>query len=118
DFAAVSTIGLFDFIIVVGKDSPLKNVSDLIASAKRDPARFNIGTISVGSVQNLSALLFASMAGLHVTTVPFRTHGERVRARWAAQVQVEFETTPGVLGQVQSRILRALGVSSDKPLPF
>ncbi len=118
DFTTVSTIGLFDFIIVVGKDSPLKNVSDLIASAKRDPARFNIGTISVGSVQNLSALLFASMAGLHVTTVPFRTTGEIVTALLSDQVQVGFETTPGVLGQVQSGNLRALGVSSDKPLPF
>ena len=68
DFTTVATDRrLFDFIIVVGKDSPLKNVSDLIAAAKRDPASFNFGTISVGSVQNLSALLFASMAGLHVT---------------------------------------------------
>jgi len=118
DFTTVSTIGLFDFIIVVGKDSPLKNVGDLIAAAKRDPARFNIGTISVGSVQNLSALLFASMAGLHVTTVPFRTTGEIVTALLSDQVQVGFETTPGVLGQIQSGNLRALGVSSDKPLPF
>ena len=102
DFATVSTIGLFDFIIVVGKDSPLKNVSDLIAAAKREPSRFNIGTISVGSVQNLSAHLFASMTGLHVTTVPFRTTGEIVTALLSDQVQVGFETTPGVLGQVQS----------------
>jgi tripartite-type tricarboxylate transporter receptor subunit TctC len=118
DFATVSTMGLFDFVIVVGKDSPLKNVSDLIAAAKRDPARFNIGTISVGSVQNLSAHMFASMTGLHVTTVPFRTTGEIVTALLSDQVQVGFETTPGVFGQVQSGNLRALGVSSDKPLPF
>jgi tripartite-type tricarboxylate transporter receptor subunit TctC len=118
DFVTVSTVGLFDFIIVVGRDSPLQNVGDLIAAAKRDPARFNIGTISVGSVQNLSAHLFASMTGLHVTTVPFRTTGEIVTALLSDQVQVGFETTPGVLGQVQSGNLRALGVSSDKPLPF
>ncbi|MGZ3283941.1 MAG: Bug family tripartite tricarboxylate transporter substrate binding protein, partial [Xanthobacteraceae bacterium] len=115
DFATVSTIVLFDFIIVVGKDSPLKTVGDLIAAAKRDPARLNVGTISVGSVQNLSAHLFASMAGLQVTTVPFRTTGEIVTALLSDQVQVGFETTPGVLGQVQSGNLRALGVSSDKP---
>jgi len=117
DFVTVSTIGLFDFIIVVGKDSPLKNVGDLIAAAKREPSRFNIGTISVGSVQNLSAHLFASMTGLQVTTVPFRTTGEIVTALLSDQVQVGFETTPGVLGQVQSGNLRALGVSSE-PLPF
>jgi tripartite-type tricarboxylate transporter receptor subunit TctC len=118
DFATVSTMGEFDFIIVVGKDSPLKSISELIATAKRDPARFNIGTISVGSIQNLSAHLFASMTRLSVTTVPFRTTGEIVTALLANQVQVCFETTPGVIGQVQSGNLRALGISGERPLPF
>jgi tripartite-type tricarboxylate transporter receptor subunit TctC len=118
DFTTVSTIGLFDFIIVVGKDSPLKTIGDLVAAAKGDPAHFNIGTISVGSVQNLSAHLFASMAGLSVTTVPFRTTGEIVTALLSGQVQVCFETIPGVLGQLQSGNLRALGVSSEQPLSF
>jgi tripartite-type tricarboxylate transporter receptor subunit TctC len=118
DFATVSTMGQFDFIIVVGKDSPLKSVRDVIAAAKRDPARFNIGTISVGSVQNLSAHLFASMTQLSVTTVPFRTTGEIVTALLSNQVQVCFETTPGVIGQVQSGNLRALAVSGEQPLPF
>ncbi len=118
DFTTVSTMSLFDFIIVVGKDSPLKTVADLIATAKRDPSRFNAGTISVGSVQNLAAHLFASMAGLSMTTVPFRTTGEIITALLADQVQVAFETTPGVIGQVQSGNLRALGISSAEPAPF
>ena len=118
DFATVSTMGEFDFIIVVGKDSPLRSISELIATAKRDPARFNIGTISVGSIQNLSAHLFASMTRLSVTTVPFRTTGEIVTALLSNQVQVCFETTPGVIGQVQSGNLRALGISGEQPLPF
>ncbi|MCC6778535.1 MAG: tripartite tricarboxylate transporter substrate binding protein [Hyphomicrobiales bacterium] len=118
DFTTVSTMATFDFIIVVGKDSALKTVGDLIASAKRDPARFNAGTISVGSIQNLSAHLFASMAGISMTTVPFRTTGEIITALMADQVQVVFETTPGVIGQVQSGNLRALGVSSEQPPSF
>jgi tripartite-type tricarboxylate transporter receptor subunit TctC len=118
DFTTVSTISVFDFIIVVGKDSPLKTIGDLIAAAKRDPAHFNVGTISVGSVQNLSAHMFAAMAGLSITTVPFRTTGEIITALLSGQVQVCFETTPGVIGQVQSGNLRALGVSSEQQPPF
>jgi len=118
DFAAVSTMSTFDFIIVVGKDSPLTTVGDLIAAARRDPARFNVGTISVGSLQNLSAHLFASMTGLGLTTVPFRTTGEIITALLAGQVQAVFETTPGVIAQVQSGNLRAIGVSASEPSPF
>ena len=84
-----------------------------IAAAKREPSRFNIGTISVGSVQNLSAHLFASMTGLQVTTVPFRTTGEIVTALLSDQVQLGFETTPGVHRPGSIGKLRALGVSSD-----
>ena len=119
DFTTVSTIGLFDFIIVVGKDSPLKNVSDLIAAAKRDPARFNIGTISVGSVQNLSAHLFASMAGLQRDR-PCRS-GPPARSSprcCPTRCRSASRPRPACIGQVQSGNLRALGVSSDQPLPF
>jgi tripartite-type tricarboxylate transporter receptor subunit TctC len=118
DFTSVSTVGVFDFVIVTGKDSPLKNVGDIIAAAKADPAKFNLGTISVGSAQNLSALMFASMAGLNVTVVPFRTTGEVVTALLSGQIQAAFETLPGVMGQVQSGALRAVAVSSERRVSF
>ena len=118
DFTPVSTVGVFDFVIVTGKDSPLKNVGDIIAAAKADPAKFNLGTISVGSAQNLSALMFASMAGLNVTVVPFRTTGEVVTALLSGQIQAAFETLPGVMGQVQSGALRAVAVSSERRVSF
>ena len=118
DFAAVSLLGQFDFVIVVGKDSPLKTVADVIAAAKKDPDHFNIGTISVGSAQNLAALMFSAMAGLDVPTVPFRTTGDVVKSLIAGEIQVAFETLPGVLGQIRSGSLRALAVASDQRLSF
>jgi tripartite-type tricarboxylate transporter receptor subunit TctC len=53
-----------------------------------------------------------------MTTVPFRTTGEIITALLAGQVQAVFETTPGVIGQVQSGNLRALGTSAEQPSPF
>jgi tripartite-type tricarboxylate transporter receptor subunit TctC len=117
DFAMVSTIGFFDFLIVADKSSALKNVGDLLAKAKADPGRFNIGTISVGSMQNLSALLFVSTAGTAVATVPFRSTGEVITALKSGEIQVGFETLPGVIGQVRSGDLRALAVAAERRLP-
>jgi tripartite-type tricarboxylate transporter receptor subunit TctC len=48
--------------------------------------------------------------------VHFRTTGELVGALIAGNVQVVFETLPGVIAQVQGGTLRALAVSSDKRL--
>jgi tripartite-type tricarboxylate transporter receptor subunit TctC len=114
DFAMVSTIGFFDFLIIADKGSPLKNVGDLLAKAKADPGRFNMGTISVGSIQNLSALLFASTAGIAVPTVPFRSTGEVITALKSGEVQVGFETLPGVIGQVRSGEMRAIAVAAER----
>jgi tripartite-type tricarboxylate transporter receptor subunit TctC len=114
DFRMVSTLTNFDFIIVVDRASPLRSVADLVTAARSAPGRFNFGTISSGSLQNLMSHLFVARADLTVPTVPFRTTGEAIAALLAGQVQAVIETVPGVVGQVQSGQLRALALSSDQ----
>src|SRR5712691_10058358 len=58
DFAPVSTVGFFDLVIVLNSDSSIGSVGELIAFAKGNPNKLNIGTINVGSTQNLAAELF------------------------------------------------------------
>ena len=118
DFRMVSTLSNFDFIIVVDRASPLRSITDLVAAARSAPGRFNFGTISSGSLQNLMSHLFVARAGLKVPTVPFRTTGEAIAALLAGQVQAVVETVPGVIGQVQSGQLRALALSSEKRRPL
>ena len=118
DFRMVSTLSNFDFIIVVDRASPLRSIADLVAAAKSAPGRFNFGTISSGSLQNLMSHLFVARADLKVPTVPFRTTGEAIAALLAGQVQAVIETVPGVIGQVQSGQLRALALSSDQRRPL
>jgi len=114
DFRMVSTFTNFDFIIVVDRASPLRSVADVVTAARSAPGRFNFGTISSGSLQNLMSHLFVVRADLKVPTVPFRTTGEAIAALLAGQVQAVIETVPGVVGQVQSGQLRALALSSDQ----
>src|ERR1700686_2606192 len=73
DCASTSTTSFFDLLIVTREGSPLKSVQDVIAAAKADPGKLNVGTINPGSTQNLAAELFRSTAGVNVTIVPFRT---------------------------------------------
>ena len=117
DFSMISTIGFFDLALVADGASPLKSVGDALNAARRDPARFNIGTIGVGSTQYLSAALFKSMAKLNVPTVPFKSTGEVLSALKSGSVQVGFETLPAVMAQIRSGGLRALAVTSNKRNP-
>jgi tripartite-type tricarboxylate transporter receptor subunit TctC len=116
DFAPISTIGFFDVILVVDKTSPLKTVADVIASAKKDSAKFNAGSIVTGSTQNLSALLFTSLAGLSTPVVPFKTSGEVVTGLKTGDIQVGFEMLPPLAAQLKAGSLRAIAVASPKRL--
>ena len=70
DFAPVSSLGYFDFIFATSADSPFKTMADFIAAARATPGALNVGTINVGSTQNLSAELFKTAAGLDVPDHP------------------------------------------------
>jgi tripartite-type tricarboxylate transporter receptor subunit TctC len=118
DLSGVSTVGLFNFIFVANKNGEIKDVASMIDFAKKNPEKFNIGTISTGSAQNLAALLFLSKIGLKAQTIPFKSTGELVTALSGGHIQVLVETVPGVIGQVNSGELRGLGVSSNDPLPY
>lgn len=117
-FSMISTIGSFHFLLVADKDSPLKTLNDVIVAARNDPAHFNIGTISVGSAQHLSASLFSSMAKLQVPIVPFKSTGEVIGALRGRNVQVGMETVTGVLGQVKGGALRAIATTATRRLSF
>jgi len=116
DFAMVSTVGLFDFVVVTNAAGPYKTLQEAMAAARKNPQQFNIGTISAGSVQNLAALLFTKTAGLKVPTIPFKTTGDVVVGLMSGQVQIGFETLPGVIGQIKAGKLRALAVASKEPV--
>jgi tripartite-type tricarboxylate transporter receptor subunit TctC len=118
DFTPIGPMATFDFVLFVPKDSPLKSVRDVIDAAKKNPEKFNFGSIAVGTAQNLSALNFVAMAGLTVPTVPFRSTGEVVTGLLSGNIQAAFETIPGVIGQIQGGSLRAIAVSSNKRVPF
>src|SRR6478609_6232462 len=57
DFAMISTIGAFSLGMLVSPDSPVKTVKELIAQAKSNPGKFNIGTINIGTTQYLAGEL-------------------------------------------------------------
>ena len=117
DFAPVSTVGFFDLVLAVDSASKIGSVRELIAAAKANPNKFNIGTINPGSTQNLAAELFKSMAGVDAQVVPFKATPAVIVALKGNDVQAAFEFLTPVLPQIKGGSLRALAVTSAKRFP-
>ncbi|TMG76342.1 MAG: tripartite tricarboxylate transporter substrate binding protein [Betaproteobacteria bacterium] len=114
DFAPVSTVGFFDLVLVVDSGSKIGSVRELIASARANPSKLNIGTINIGSTQNLAAELFKSMAGIDAQVVPFKATPAVVTALKGNDVQAAFEILAPVLAQIRGGALKPLAVTSEK----
>jgi tripartite-type tricarboxylate transporter receptor subunit TctC len=114
DFAPVSTVGFFDLVMVVDANSKIRSVGELIALAKGSPGKLNIGTINIGSTQNLAAELFKSMSAIEAQVVPFKATPAVILALRGNDVQVAFEILAPVMAQIKGGALRPLAVTSDK----
>lgn len=79
-FVPVSLLATFDVVFFTGAEQPYRTLADLLAAAKANAGKLNIGTIAIGSTQNLSAHLFLSMAGITAQVVPFRTSPDAINA--------------------------------------
>ena len=117
DFAPVSTVGFFDLVLVVDSASKIGSVRDLVAFAKANPNKLNIGTINPGSTQHLAAELFKSMSGIDAQVVPFKATPAVITALKGGDVQVAFEILTPVLGQIKGGTLKALAVTSERRYP-
>jgi tripartite-type tricarboxylate transporter receptor subunit TctC len=114
DFAPVSTVGFFDLVLLVNSDSKIASVRDLVAFAKANPNKLNVGTINIGSTQNLAAELFKSMAGIDAQVVPFKGTPAVITALRGNDVQAAFEILAPVLPQIRGGAVKALAVTSSR----
>ena len=114
DFQPISTLGFFDIVLLVSPDSKFTAARDLIAAAKATPNKISVGSINIGSTQNLAAELFRATAGVDVTTVPYKGTPEVITALRAGDIQAAFEILAPVLGQIRSGAVKAVGIASDR----
>jgi tripartite-type tricarboxylate transporter receptor subunit TctC len=112
DFAPVVTLGAFPIAVLVAPNSPVRDVAGLIARMRAEPGRLNIGTISSGSTQNLSAELFKIRAEVRAETVVFPATPALMTALLRGDVDVAFEITGPVWGQITVGAVRPIAVTS------
>ena len=96
DFIPISTTASYGLVIATKAGSRFKTVKDIIAAAKANPGKLNFGTINAGSTQHLSAELFRIMAGINVTTIPYKTTPDLALAVLRGDIDVAFEYYPGL----------------------
>lgn len=114
DFTPVAPLATFDLVIVSSPTGEFKTLGDLVAWAKANPGKLNIGTPAIGTTQNLAAELFKTAAGIDAQVVPFKGTPDVITAIRGGQIQAGLDILSPLLSQIQGKALRPLAVTGAK----
>jgi tripartite-type tricarboxylate transporter receptor subunit TctC len=113
DFAPITMGVVLSNILVAHPSVPANNVRELIALARDKPGSINFGSSGNGTSGHLAGELFAMMAGVKMTHIPYKGGGPAMNDLLAGQVQISFASPPSALPFVKTGRLKALGVTTD-----
>ena len=111
DIAPVAGIHRVPMVMEVHPSVPATTVAELIALAKENPGRINMGSAGTGTITHIAGELFQMMAGVSMFHVPYR--GAQIfQGIIGGQVQVYFGPVASSLPHIKAGKLRALAVTS------
>lgn len=109
DIAPVAIIGDTPFALVINPSIPARTIPELIAYGKQNPDKINLATPGIGTASHVFGELFAMLAGIRITHVPYS--GNYLPDLLSGQVQLAFAPTSLVGGFIKEGKLQALAIT-------
>src|SRR5262249_23299433 len=109
--ATVAMLGSQPYVLVLHPGLPAHNLAELIALAKAKPGTLNYGSAGVASLAHLATALFASMAGIDIVHVPYKSSAQSMTDMITGRLDMQFATIAPTLPNIQAGQLRAIATS-------
>lgn len=112
-FAPVAMLAKGPLIITVNQQTSFNNIPELIAYASKNPGKLNYGSSGVGSINQFATEIFADAAKINLTHVPYKGMNPAITDLIGGQIDLLIASAPSLLGQVNSKKIRALAVTTQ-----
>jgi len=112
DFSPIIHLAVQPYVLVVRPDLDVRNVKELIALIQAKPKAITFGSSGIGGLVHLSAELFASLANLKVTHIPYKGGAQAMMDVIASRVDFMFTSLNQSKSFIDSGKLRLLAVTS------
>ena len=117
DIAPVAGVLKAPNVLTVGSSLPVRTVPELIAYAKANPHKVNVGHTGNGTGAHLASELFKMLTGTELVMVPYRGNAPAFTDLISGHIHVMFPGPVGLLEHIQAGRLRALAVTSTTRSP-
>jgi tripartite-type tricarboxylate transporter receptor subunit TctC len=116
DFTPVGLIATTPIVLMTNAAFPARTVKDLVALAKREPGKLNVGTPPPGTGGYLAAELFKAAAGIDFAVVTYKGTGPLTNDLLGGHVPVAFNVLAPAMGNLQAGTLRAIATAGPMRL--
>lgn len=117
DLAPVSLVSSFPQIASVNPSLPVRSIKELIALARSRPGEVLFSSVGSGQADHMAGELFAYMAGVKMTHVPYKGGPQALGAVISGEVALGFQGLPVAIPQIRAGKVRALAVTTAKRTP-
>jgi tripartite-type tricarboxylate transporter receptor subunit TctC len=114
DFTHIAFLGGPPTVLVVGPDSPYKDLKGFVEYAKANPGKISWGSPGQGTHGYMIGDAFASTAGIKMVTINYKGGNPAMTDLLAGHVNAAFMSFGTTTPYIQSGKLRALAITSDK----
>jgi tripartite-type tricarboxylate transporter receptor subunit TctC len=116
DLASVLMLGSSANVMITPVTRPWKTVQEFIAAAKAKPGSISFGSVGIGSAVHISSEKFKLAAGIEATHVPYRGGSEVITDILGGRIDFYFCPVATALPLIREGQVRALLVSTAKPV--
>jgi tripartite-type tricarboxylate transporter receptor subunit TctC len=114
----IAMLGAGALVLVTSPAFSARSVKQLIELAKAKPNAITYASAGTGGINHFGGALFAHVANVQMTHVPYKGGAPALTDVIAGQVQLMFGSMPLTLGQIRAGKVKALGVTSAKRSPL
>jgi tripartite-type tricarboxylate transporter receptor subunit TctC len=116
DFAPVAYVAQVPNVVLTHPGSGLKNMDDLLRTARAEPGRLNWGSPGVGSSGHLALEMIKRMGKVDIRHVPYKGASQANNDLLGGQIDLSADNLPTALPLIKAGKLVALGVTSAQPV--
>jgi len=118
DFTPIALLAVGPLVMAVDPSLGVNSVKEFTALAKSKPGKLNFGTVGPGSLPDLAAELYAQRAGVQLVQVPYPGSPQITTDLISGRIQMSFQITSAIIGQIRSGQIKALAVATAKRSPL
>jgi tripartite-type tricarboxylate transporter receptor subunit TctC len=114
DLVPISLINTNALVLIVNLKVEAKTAADLVALSHKVPGGLSYSTVGAGGLVTFSAEIFRTQTKAKLTAVPYRGGALATTAVVAGDVQLSFANMSDAMGQIESKGVRPLAVTTAK----